>query len=160
MQISKHKVATIDYTLTDKSSTVIDSSDGGEPLSYIHGIGNIIPGLEAALAGKNPGDTLKVSIPPADAYGERDPSLTQTVSRDRFESAEDIRVGMQFQAESEAGPMVVTVVDITDENVVVDGNHPLAGMTLNFDVKVLDVRDATEEELNHGHVHGPGGHHH
>lgn len=160
MQIAKHKVATIDYTLTDANNSVIDTSEGGEPLSYIHGIGNIIPGLEAALAGKNPGDSIQVSIPPGDAYGERDDSLTQAVPRERFESPESIEVGMQFHTEGDAGPMVVTVVDVSNESITVDANHPLAGMTLNFAVTVREVRDATEEELSHGHVHGPGGHHH
>lgn len=161
MQIDKHKVATIEYTLTDQQSAVIDSSEGGEPLSYIHGTGNIIPGLEEALSGKAPGDELQVTIPPEHAYGERDDSLLQVVPKDRFESPEEIQVGMQFHAQSNSGdPYVVTVVDVDKDNVTVDGNHPLAGMTLHFDVKVVDVRDATKEELDHGHAHGPGGHHH
>lgn len=160
MQIAKHKVVTIDYTLTDDSGTIIDSSEGREPLAYIQGMNNIIPGLEAALEGKVVGDQLNVAIPPDQAYGERNDSLRQEVPKDRFDGAEDLEVGMQFHAQTEAGPLVVTVVGIEGDTVTVDGNHPLAGMTLTFDVKVVEVREASSEELDHGHVHGPGGHHH
>ncbi len=160
MQIAKHKVVTIDYTLTDDSGTIIDSSEGREPLAYIQGMNNIIPGLEAALEGKVAGDQLNVAIPPDQAYGERNDSLRQEVPKDRFDGAEDLEVGMQFHAQTEAGPLVVTVVGIEGDTVTVDGNHPLAGMTLTFDVKVVEVREASSEELDHGHVHGPGGHHH
>jgi len=161
MQIAAQKVVTIDYTLTDDQGKVIDSSKGGEPLAYIQGIGNIIPGLENALEGKKSGDSLKVSIAPADGYGERDDSMMQAVPRQMFENADEIQVGMQFQTMTEGGhPMVVTVTDISPETITVDANHPLAGQTLNFDVTIVDVRDATEEELDHGHVHGAGGHHH
>ena len=159
MRIAKHTVATIDYTLTDTDRNVIDTSEGGEPLSYIHGTGSIIPGLEDALAGKGPGDTVNVSVPPAQGYGERDDSLLKVVPRDRFET-DEIEVGMQFHTSGDDGHQVITVVEVTDENVTIDGNHPLAGMTLNFDVKVVGVRDATKEELDHGHAHGPGGHDH
>ena len=159
MRIAKHTVATIDYTLTDTDQNVIDTSEGGEPLSYIHGTGSIIPGLEDALAGKGPGDTVNVSVPPAQGYGERDDSLLKVVPKDRFET-DEIEVGMQFHTSGDDGHQVITVVEVTDENVTVDGNHPLAGMTLNFDVKVIEVRDATKEELDHGHAHGPGGHDH
>lgn len=159
MRIAKHTVATIDYTLTDTDQNVIDTSEGGEPLSYIHGTGSIIPGLEDALVGKGPGDTVNVSVPPAQGYGERDDSLLKVVPKDRFET-DEIEVGMQFHTSGDDGHQVITVVEVTDENVTVDGNHPLAGMTLNFDVKVVDVRDATKEELDHGHAHGPGGHDH
>ncbi|MEJ2644706.1 MAG: peptidylprolyl isomerase [Gammaproteobacteria bacterium] len=161
MEVAKHKVVLIDYTLTDAEGTVLDSSQGSEPLAYIHGIGNIIPGLEEALEGKSAGDALQVSVPPAQAYGERDNALTQAVPRDRFEGADEVKVGMQFHTMSEGGAQqVVTVIDVADDNVTIDANHPLAGVTLNFDVNVVEVRDATEEELAHGHVHGPGGHDH
>ena len=161
MQIAAHKVVTIDYTLTDDAGQVIDSSEGGEPLAYIQGIGNIIPGLEAALEGKKAGDSLKVSIAPAEGYGERDDSLKQAVPRQMFETPEEIQVGMQFHTMTEDGNvMVVTVVETSAETVTVDANHPLAGQNLNFDVTVKDVREATSEELEHGHVHGAGGHHH
>ena len=160
MQIAKHKVATIDYTLRDTRNTVVDTSVGAEPLTYIHGTSSIIPGLEQALLGKSPGDKVSVSIAAADAYGERDDSLLQVVPKDRFETPEQLEIGMQFQAQGDDGVQVITVVKISGNEVTVDGNHPLAGMTLNFDVEVMDVRDATAEELDHGHVHGPDGHGH
>ena len=160
MQIVKHKVVTIDYTLTDEEGKVLDTSKDGEPLSYIQGIGNLIPGLETALEGKQAGDALNVSVPPEQGYGERDDKLLVSVPRERFDEAGNVEVGMRFQAPTESGMRVVTVVGIEEENVTVDANHPLAGETLNFDVKVVEVRDATEEEIGHGHVHGAGGHEH
>lgn len=160
MRIAKHKVATIDYTLTDEDQNVIDTSEGSEPLSYIHGTGSIIPGLEQALNGKGPGESLEVTVPPSEAYGERDSNLMKVVPKDRFEHPEEIEVGMQFHSHDDDGAHIVTVVDVSGDNITIDGNHPLAGMTLNFAVKIVDVRDATSEELNHGHVHGPGGHDH
>ncbi|HKK05550.1 MAG TPA: peptidylprolyl isomerase [Gammaproteobacteria bacterium] len=160
MQVAKHKVVTIDYTLTDDQGTVIDSSKGAEPLAYIQGVGSIIPGLENALEGKSTGDNVQVSIPPEEGYGERQDALLQAVPRDRFDVEGDIEVGMRFQTMSEQGAQVVTVAAVDDENVTIDANHPLAGETLNFDVTVVDVRDASAEELDHGHAHGPGGHDH
>lgn len=160
MQISADKVVSIDYTLTDNNGAVIDSSEGHGPLAYLQGHGNIIPGLESALEGKTEGDALQVSVAPADGYGERDDALTQQVPRQMFENADDIQVGMQFQTSSEQGMHIVTVTAVDTENVTVDANHPLAGQTLNFDVKVVEVRDATAEEVEHGHVHGPEGHDH
>ena len=160
MQISADKVVSIDYTLTDSNGTVIDSSEGRGPLAYLQGHGNIIPGLESALEGKAAGDELQVTVAPADGYGERDDSLTQAVPRQMFENADDIQVGMQFQTASEHGMHIVTVTSVDSENVTVDANHPLAGQTLNFDVKVVEVRNASPEEVAHGHVHGPEGHDH
>lgn len=160
MQVAKHKVVTIDYTLTDDQGAVIDSSQGGEPLAYIHGMNNIIPGLENALTGKQAGDSLKVSVPPGEGYGERNDAMTQEVPREMFDGAEEIQVGMQFHASDGERVHVVTVVGVSDTHITVDGNHPLAGQTLNFDVTIVDVRDATQEEMEHGHVHGPGGHQH
>jgi FKBP-type peptidyl-prolyl cis-trans isomerase SlyD len=160
MQIGKNKVVSIDYTLTNDIGQVLDSSNGRAPLSYLHGNGSIIPGLEAALDGKSSGDALQVSIPPEQAYGVKDESLVKSLPKNLFRGADDIQVGMQFQAQTQGGPRVVTVVGVEEENVTVDANHPLAGQTLNFDVKVVEVRDATAEELTHGHAHGPGGHHH
>lgn len=160
MHVAKHKVVTIDYTLTDAQGEVIDSSKGGEPLAYIHGMNNIIPGLENALDGKRPGDSLKVSVPPGEGYGDRNDAMQQEVPREMFDGTETIEVGMQFHASDGEHMHVVTVVGLTDTHITVDGNHPLAGETLNFDVTVVDVRDATAEELDHGHVHGPGGHQH
>lgn len=160
MQITANKVVTIDYTLTDEQGQIIDSSQGRDPLAYLHGFNNIIPGLEDALEGRKSGDSLNVVVAPADAYGERNEALVQKVSRALFEDANGLEVGMRFQSISEQGVHLVTVVEVTDDTVTVDANHPLAGLTLNFDVTVVDVRDATDEELEHGHVHGPGGHHH
>jgi len=161
MQIGKDKVVEIDYTLTDPSGNVLDTSRERGPLAYLHGTGNIIPGLEQALEGKGTGDALQVRIPPDKAYGEKDPKMVQAVPRAAFRGISDIKPGMQFQAESGGGQkQLVTVVGVTDDQVTVDANHPLAGVTLNFDVNVRNVRDATSEELQHGHVHGPGGHQH
>jgi FKBP-type peptidyl-prolyl cis-trans isomerase SlyD len=160
MQISANMVVSIDYTLTDDQGTVIDSSEGRDPLAYIQGIGNIIPGLERALEGKAKGDSLKVSIAPKDGYGERSDELTQKVPKEMFEGDNEIEVGMQFQTMSEMGPQIVTVVAVDNEHVTVDANHPLAGENLNFDVTVVDIREASSEELEHGHVHGPEGHAH
>jgi len=153
MIVEKDRVVSIDYTLRDNNGNLIDSSEGSDPLEYLHGNGNIIPGLEKALAGKKAGDKLTCSIAAADAYGERDDSLIFKVNKSEFEGA-DIEVGMQFEAHGEEGAQIVTVVGIEGEEVTIDANHPLAGETLNFDVKVVDVREATSEELEHGHVHG------
>ena len=160
MQIANDKVVTIHYTLTNAAGEVIDSSEGAEPLAYLHGHGNIIPGLENALAGKTAGDKMDVSVAPSEGYGERMDELVQEVSRDLFDTEDEIQPGMQFHAQSDQGPRVVTVVTVTESTITIDGNHPLAGETLKFDVEITEVRDATSEELAHGHVHGPGGHHH
>lgn len=160
MKIAKNKVVAIDYVLTDAKGTVLDKSSKGKPLHYIQGAGNIIPGLERALDGKDSGESLKAQIPHVEAYGPRDESLLQDITKDNFGDIKDLKVGMELEAESEDGVRIITVVKIEGDKVTVDGNHPLAGMDLTFDVKVIEVRDATSEELAHGHVHGPGGHHH
>ena len=160
MQIAINKVVNIHYTLTNDEGEVLDSSRGEAPLTYIHGIGSIIPGLEDALEGRSIGDTFKVTIEPEDAYGLRDDDLVQAVPRGAFQGVDEILPGMQFQAQSPEGMRLVTVIEVVDDEVILDGNHPMAGITLNFDVDVAGVRDATAEELDHGHVHGPGGHHH
>ena len=159
MQIAKNNVATINYRLSDRQGKLIDESTDRDPVVYLHGVGNLVPGLERALEGKSKGDSLSVVVPPEDGFGERDDALVQEVPRDRFE-ADSIEVGMQFQARTPAGVRVFRVVDIKDDTVRVDGNHELAGETLHFDVQVLDVRAALPEEIEHGHAHGPGGHHH
>lgn len=160
MKIADNKAVGIHYTLTDDDGVTIDTSrQSGEPLVYLHGFGSIITGLETALAGREVGDTLKVSVEPEDAYGVREDSLLQEVPRDAFGDAE-VEAGMQFQAQTDEGVRLITVVDVQGDTVTVDGNHPLAGLRLHFDVEVTSVRDASEEELAHGHVHGPGGHHH
>ena len=160
MQIAKNHVVTIDYTLTDDTGSVLDTSKGAEPLVYVQGIGNLIPGLEKALEGKNPGDQLQVSIPPEEAYGERDEENFEVVSRAVFENSDDLQVGIQVQAQTDAGVQILTVTALDEDSVTLDGNHPLAGETLNFDVMVVDVRAATSEELEHGHAHGGDGHNH
>jgi FKBP-type peptidyl-prolyl cis-trans isomerase SlyD len=159
MTIQKNTVVTIEYTLTDETGALIESSDGREPLTYLHGVGNIIPGLETSLEGKSPGETLKVSVPPADAYGEWDQGKIVDIPKTQFSGVDDVQVGMQFGVHSSAGEQIVTVTKVEGDNVTVDANHPLAGKTLNFDVKVVGVREPTSDELDHGHVHGPGGHH-
>lgn len=160
MKIAENSVVVIDYTLTDNDGEVIDSSEGAGPLSYLHGMGNIITGLEEALLGKKAGDEVKASIEPDKAYGERHEDMKQDVPKELFGGIENIELGMQFQSETDEGPIMVTVVGIEEEMITVDGNHPLAGIHLNFDVKIREVREASEEELEHGHVHGEGGHHH
>ena len=160
MQIAKNAVALIQYELTDDAGEVIDTSKGGEPLAYLHGAGNLIPGLEKELEGKGGGDAFKVRIAPEDAYGERHDEMIQEAPRSQFPEDADIQPGMQFQAQGPEGSMVVTVVAVEDETVKLDGNHPLAGVHLTFDVTVVEVREATPEELEHSHVHGPGGHDH
>lgn len=160
MQIAARKVVQIHYTLTDNDGEVLDTSKGNGPLAYIHGMGNIIPGLESALLGRIVGDRFQVTIPPEDAYGLRDDDLVQSVPRDAFQDVDEIVPGMQFHAKSPEGLQMFTVIEVEGDEVLLDGNHPMAGITLNFDVEVTAIRDATEEELDHGHVHGPDGHHH
>lgn len=160
MQIEEKKVVTLNYTLKNDEGEVIDASNDGS-FAYLHGANNIIPGLENALVGKAADDELSVSIEPAEGYGERNPEMVQVVDRNMFNEGDEINVGMQFHAQSPDGQMIiVTIADIDGDQITIDGNHPLAGVNLNFDVKVVEVRDATEEELDHGHVHGPGDHHH
>ena len=146
MTISKDKKVSIKYILKDAEGEIIDSSEDTEPLEYIHGNGHLIPGLEAALEGKSAGEKLSVAVAPEDAYGEREEELVFPVPRSNFDGTE-IEVGMQFEAASSEGSHVVTVVEVNDEQVTVDANHPLAGETLYFDVEIVDVRDATPEEL-------------
>ncbi|MGR8930097.1 MAG: FKBP-type peptidyl-prolyl cis-trans isomerase [Gammaproteobacteria bacterium] len=155
MQITDKTAVSIHYTLTNTNGDQLDSSRGEEPLMYLHGAGNIIAGLESALAGKSPGDTFNVSIPPAEAYGEFVPDMKQVISKSMFEGM-DVEVGMQFHADVNYGSGVITVVEIDGDDVTIDGNHPLAGETLVFDVEVIDVRPATADELAHGHIHGAG----
>ena len=154
--IAKNSAVSFNYTLKDAEGNVIDQSQG-EPLAYLHGHNNIIPGLESQLEGKKAGDKLTAVVEPADAYGEYQEQAVQEIPRENFQGVDDIQPGMQFQSQAEGQMMLVTVKDVKDDVVVVDANHPLAGKQLTFDVEVVDVRDATEEELSHGHVHGAGG---
>ena len=161
MTIQQNSVVSFHYTLTDDQGNTLDSSAGKEPLAYLHGAGNIIPGLEKELEGKVAGDKLQVNVAAAEGYGEVRAEMIQEVPRSAFQGVDEIQVGMQFEAQTEQGGAVpVTVTAVTDDTVTVDGNHPLAGKALNFDVEITEVRDASAEELDHGHVHGPGGHQH
>lgn len=160
MKIDKDSVVTLAYTLTDNEENVIDKSDNGS-FCYLHGASNIIPGLENALAGKTAGDELAVTVQPEDGYGVRDDARMQDVPRDMFPVDQEIEAGMQFNAQSPDGQeMLLTIAKIENDVITVDGNHPLAGTVLNFDVKIMDIRTATSEEIEHGHVHGPAGHAH
>ena len=156
MHITKDKVASIHYTLTDNSGKVLDSSQGREPLTYLHGAGNLIPGMEEGLEGRSTGNKFNLKVSPEKGYGVKDDKMIQQVPRSAFGN-QPIEVGMQFQTNR---GNVVTVTKIGLENITVDGNHPLAGVELNFAVEVMEVRTATSDEIAHGHVHGPGGHHH
>lgn len=160
MSITRDSVVTIHYTLKDDTGAVIDSSASGEPLAYLHGHGNIVPGLERELTGRNAGDKVSVRVPPADGYGEYDKNLLQSVPRSALRGIKDVQPGMHLHAQTEEGPRTVTVTHVTDNMVTLDGNHPLAGKHLNFDIQIEDVRQATDEELAHGHIHGPHGHGH
>jgi len=159
MKNTENPVVSIHYTLTNKAGEKLDSSIGAEPLTYLHGAGNIIPGLENALSDKSVGDKLTVTIEPAEAYGERNDEHMQTVPREMFQGIDNIEVGMQFQADSSNGPAIVTITEIEGDNISIDGNHPLAGEQLTFDVEVMDIRPATETEMEHGHIHGEGCNH-
>ena len=160
MPIAKDSVVSIHYTLKDDAGKVIDSSASGDPLTYLQGHGNLVAGLERELEGKSVGDKLAVKLAPADGYGEYDKSLIQKVPRRSLKGISNIKVGLRLHAQTEQGPRAVTVTHVAGDMITLDGNHPLAGQSLNFDVEVTDVRAATEEELSHGHVHGAGGHHH
>lgn len=162
MKITQNKVGLIHYKLTDADGVTIDSSEGRDPLAYIQGIGNLIPGLEQELEGKAAGDKFTTVVAPEHAYGKRDNALVQIVPKSGFNGADDeLQEGMQVQVETDQQGMAIAVVTkIEDENVTLDLNHPLADMDLHFDVEVVEVRDATQEELDHGHAHGVGGHEH
>lgn len=152
MKIERNRVVSIDYTLKGAGGLVLDRSQEGSPLRYLHGNNNLIPGLEKALDGLEAGKTVSVSVPPEEGYGIRQDQLVQEVPKSVF-GDEALETGMQFQVQSDDGIHVLTISEIRDETVIVDGNHPLAGETLNFDVKVVAVREASEEEIAHGHVH-------
>ena len=154
------KVVSFHYILKDDAGSVLESSHGEEPMSYLEGVGQIIPGLESALKDCAKGDKKSVFVAAKDAYGDFDEELIVSVPREQIPK-KDVQVGDQFQADSAEGQTrMVVVTEVTDKEVVVDGNHPLAGQDLNFEVEILDIRAATKEELSHGHAHGPGGHHH
>ncbi len=153
--VEDNKVVYIHYTLKNEEGEVIDSSEGQQPLPYIHGQGTIVEGLENALAGQPLGARLSVHVEAAEGYGEFDESLVQPIPRDQFGDHE-VTLGQQFHADTAIGPRIVTVIAMEGDDVIIDANHELAGMDLDFDVEVVEIRDATQEELEHGHVHGEG----
>lgn len=160
MTIENDKVVLMNYTLTNEKNDVIDTSDGREPLAYIQGYQNIIPGLEKEMAGKKVGDKFKAVVQPEEGYGKFNPALLQELEKSIFQGVDKIEVGMQFQTQLEDGPIIMSVTKVEGEKVTVDGNHPLADQVLTFDVEVMEIREATAEELEHKHVHGVGGHQH
>ncbi len=160
MKIAKDKVVALDYTLRNDGGETIDSSSGGEPLAYIHGNGSILPALEAALEGREPGEKFDLRLAAKDGYGERQAELVQVVQRKSLATIGKIKVGTQFHAQVPGGARVMTITAVDKDDITIDGNHPLAGVDLNFNVEVVEVRDASPDELAHGHVHGTGGHHH
>ncbi|QTH72915.1 FKBP-type peptidyl-prolyl cis-trans isomerase [Pseudoalteromonas xiamenensis] len=161
MKIEQNSVVKLHYAVLDNEKNTIDNTFDEAPMEIIMGAGYLIPGLEEALIGKQVGDTFSVTVEPENGYGERYDNLTQAVPKSMFEGME-IEVGMQFRATTDEGDQLVVIIGIEGDDVIVDGNHPLSGITLNFDVEVIDVREATAEELEHGHVHGSGccGHDH
>ena len=160
MKIEKNSVVSIEYTLKSDDGKIIDSNKGRGPLEYMQGHGNLIPGLEKELLGKKVGDTFNVVIPPEEAYGIQSDKLTQVIKKEQFQNSEEVKVGAQFQVQSGEEVRIATVTSIDKEDVTLDLNHPLAGQTLHFDVEVKNIREASAEELDHGHVHGEHGHQH
>jgi len=165
MQVQANSVVSIHYKLTNRDGDVIDSSEGRDPLVYLHGHGQLVPGVEGALLGKSVGDKFDAVVPPAEGYGERDPRLDLALTPEAFpeEARPELKPGLQFQSHHPDGGeqvVVFTIVDVQEDRVLATGNHQLAGVELHFALEVMEVRDATEEELTHGHAHGPGGHHH
>ncbi len=157
LKIADGHVVEFNYTLTDSEGGLIDSSEGHGPMPYIHGKQNIVPGLEKQMTGKMVGDKFKATVLPAEGYGERLENMVQKVPKSQFENPENIQVGEQFQVQDQNGHvLVVQVVNVENDNVVLDGNHPLAGVTLHFDIEIKSIRVATEKELSHGHIHSHG----
>ncbi len=153
MTVARNTVVSIQYTLTGPDGSVLDTSQGDEPISYVHGTGSLVAGLEEAMEGKRPSDRISVTLPPEKAYGFRDDAGVFTLPRSQFAAGEQPEVGMQLVMPGDEEEQVLTVVAVGDDEVTVDGNHPLAGLTLHFDVEILSVRPATPEEIEHGHVH-------
>ena len=157
MQIEKSKVVSFHYSLSNTEGEQLESSRERDPMSYLHGASNIIPGLEKEMEGKSAGDSFEVTIAPADAYGERNEAHVQRIPVKHFKSARGLEPGQMVSLQTKQGQVQAVIVKVGRFNVDVDANHPLAGQTLTFDVEITEVRDATEEEISHGHVHGPGG---
>ena len=161
MKVSKDKAVSMHYTLKNDAGEVIDSSEGKEPLDFLQGHGNIIPGLESALEGANKGDKIEISVEPEQGYGLKMQDAIQEIPRSALQGIDEVTIGMQLQSQDQDGnAFVVTVIEQDKEKITVDANHPLAGETLHFSVSIEDVRDAEAEELSHGHVHSAGGHSH
>ena len=161
MAIVKHSVVAFQFNLVNQDGEQLDSTEGQDPLVYLHGVGGLIPGLEAELEGKNEGDQFKVTIEPEKAYGTINPEMIKQVPIDAFAEIDDLHEGMQLQAQGPEGQVQhIVVQEINEGGVVVNANHPLAGQTLTFDISIDSIREATEEEIDHGHVHGAGGHQH
>ena len=160
MEIEDNKVVQMHYTLKNDAEEVLDSSEGQDPLTYLHAEGSIVPGLFKAITGKKVGEKVSVVVKPEEGYGDQDETMVQEVPRDAFKGMDDLAVGIKVQAETDHGIQIATIKDIQESQVTIDLNHPLAGVTLHFDVEITDIRDATDEEISHGHVHGPGGHQH
>ncbi len=160
LMIGQNSVVSMHYTLKNDDGEILDSSEGKTPLVYLHGANNLIPGLEAELAGKSTGAAFNASIPPAQAYGEFNEDFIQVISKSMFEGVESIEVGMSFVAQGEGGAQrQVRVTEVNGEDITIDANHPLAGQTLHFEVEVVDVREGTPQEIEHGHVHAGGADH-
>ena len=159
VNVTAQKVVSIEYTLTSDQGEVIDSSVGRDPLVYLHGANNIVPGLEKALENKSAGESIDVAVPPEEGYGLRDARLVRNTPMRKLPDGK-AQVGQRLRVQTEHGPRILTVTAIKGDYATLDANHPLAGKTLHFKVKVVDVRDATAQELEHGHVHGPDGHDH
>ena len=159
MKIARERVALFHYTLKNDGGEILDTSEGEAPMAYLHGEHNIVEGLENAMEGKEAGDKFEVIVEPAEAYGEYDENLVQPIPREQF-GDHPVEVGNQFHADTAIGPRIVTVIAIHDDKVVIDANHSLAGENLHFKVEIVEVREATKEELDHGHVHGSDGHQH
>ncbi|MBZ4202514.1 MAG: peptidylprolyl isomerase [Methylovulum sp.] len=159
MQVADNIAVTIHFTLTDDDGEIIDSSIGEEPMTYLHGSGQVITGLEKALLGKTVGEKFTIRIEPEEAYGVFSEDRIEVIPRDMFDEGDVIEVGMQFEADVAENPAIITIVAVEGDNVTIDSNHPLADVALTFEVEIIGLRPATEEELEHGHVHGEGCHH-
>jgi FKBP-type peptidyl-prolyl cis-trans isomerase SlyD len=157
MKIAKNNVVVMHYAVSDSEGTLIDSSYEDKPMEIIQGTGYLIPGLDDALIDHEAGDKFEVAVACEDAYGERHDDYVQTVPREVLAGVEDLSLGTQLRATTDDGEQTVIVIDVQDDVITVDGNHPLSGLDLSFDVEIIEVREATADELEHGHVHAEGG---
>jgi FKBP-type peptidyl-prolyl cis-trans isomerase SlyD len=160
LKIESGTVVSFHYTLRNEEGKELESSRDSEPSVYLHGANNIIRGLESAMTGHESGDVFSVSLAPAQAYGMRDPGRMQRVPVKHLAYRGKLEAGKVVQLNTAEGMRAVTVVKAGRHSADIDANHPLAGQTLTFDVEIVDLRPATQEEISHGHAHGPGGHHH